>query len=136
MPTQVQDDQRAARILQRKAEGSLGVDDAIAELADCAGGEAIAGLIAERIAIPADLIARAIDAPSDDDLSVICRVAGLTMNSYSALLRMRRRGNRGEGHPTAALKLFAELSQAAAKQKLAQRVPGFGQRRPASRRGR
>ncbi len=138
MPKQTPaDDERAEAILRRKAAGSLGLDDALAELADADCGAILARLIAERIGIAADFIARALDAPSDEDLSVICRAAGLNMNSYSALLRMRRRRDRiSEGAPTDALKLFAELSPAAAKQMLARLVPGFSQRRPPIRRAR
>jgi uncharacterized protein DUF2336 len=129
------DDERAAAILGRRAEGLLALDEALAELADSDCVVTLATFIAERVGIRIDLVSRALDAPSDETISVMCRVAGFKMNSYSALLRMRRRHNRGaDSTPTDALTLFAELSPLAAKQMLARLVPGFGQRRPEIRR--
>lgn len=130
-----QDDERAAAILGRKAEGLLALDEALAELADSDCVVTLAKFIAERTGLALDFVSRALDAPSDEASSVICRIAGFKMNSYSALLRMRRRHNRGtDSAPTDALMLFAELSPVAAKQMLARLVPGFGHRRPQIRR--
>ena len=132
-----QDDERAAAILGRRAEGLLALDEALAELADSDCVVTLAKLIAERGGIALDFVSRALDAPSDETISVICRAAGFKVNAYSALLRMRRRHNHGTGGaPTDALMLFAELTPAAAKQMLARLVPGFGQRRPQIRRAR
>ncbi len=113
----------------------LALDEALAELADSDCVVTLAKFIAERTGLALDFVSRALDAPSDETSSVICRIAGFKMNSYSALLRMRRRHNRGtDSAPTDALMLFAELSPAAAKQMLARLVPGFGHRRPQIRR--
>ena len=129
-----QDDERAAAILDRRAEGLLALDEALAELADSDCVKTLATFIAERVGLQTDLVARSLDASSDETVSAMCRVAGFKMNSYSALLRMRRRHNRGTDAPREALMLFAELSPSAAKQMLARLVPGFGQRRPEFRR--
>jgi hypothetical protein len=132
-----QDDERAAAILGRRAEGSLALDEALAELADCDCVVTLAKVMAERSGLAFDFVSRALNAPSDETISVVCRAAGFKMNSYSALLRMRRRHNRGtDSAPTDALMLFAELTPLAAKQMLARLVPGFGQRRPPIRRAR
>jgi hypothetical protein len=131
-----QDDERAAAILGRRAEGLLALDEALAELADSDCAKTLATVIAERVGLQINLVSRALDAPSDETISAMCRVAGFKMNSYSALLRMRRRHNRGTDTPSDALMLFAELSPSAAKQMLARLVPGFGQRRPEIRRSR
>lgn len=132
-----QDDERAAAILGRKADGLLALDEALAELADSDCVMTLAKFIAERTGLAFDFVSHALNEPSDETISVICRVAGFKMNSYSALLRMRRRHNRRiDGTPADALTLFAELSPLAAKQVLARLVPGFGQRRPQVRRPR
>ena len=132
-----QDDERAVAILGRKAEGLLALDEALAELADSNCVVTLAKFIAERTGLAVEFVARALDEPSDETISVVCRVAGFKMNSYSALLRMRRRHNRRiDSTPADALTLFAELSPLAARHMLGRLVPGFGQRRPQVRRPR
>ena len=59
-----QDDERAAAILGRKAEGLLALDEALAELADADCVVTIADVIAERVRLRADLVPRALDADS------------------------------------------------------------------------
>jgi hypothetical protein len=108
--TRAHDEDRAATILRRRASGLMAFDEALAELADADCGAAIATLIAERTALRTELVSRALDAPSDEIISVICRAAGFRINSYSALLRMRRRKNRGDSAPASALTLFSDLS--------------------------
>jgi hypothetical protein len=102
-----QDDERVAAILYRRASGVLAHDEALAELADADCAPAIAVAIAERVRLRADMVMLALEADSDEVISVMCRAAGFKMNSYSALLRMRRRHNRGrEGAPVHSLTLF------------------------------
>jgi hypothetical protein len=131
-----QNDERAAAILARTASGLLPHDEALIELADadCAG--ALAGVIAERLALRPDAVLRALEAPSDESIAVMCCAAGLKMNSFSALLRMRRRCNRGtESAPAQALSLFSELSRGTAERRLAAmalaagRSTGLGKRK-------
>ena len=126
-PSNAQNDERAAAILSRKASGLLAHDEVLIELADAGCAAAIAGLIAERVQLRAELVLRALEAPSDDEISVMCRAAGLKLDSFSALLRMRRRHNRGtESAPVRALQLFSELSRAAAERRLAAMAPEAG----------
>lgn len=122
-------DERAAAILRRRASGLLAVDDALTELADADCAAAIAGMIAERVSLAADMVSRALDAESDEAISVICRAAGFRINSYSALLRMRRRRNRGtESAPAYALMFFSDLSPASAERLLPRMVAELGAR--------
>jgi hypothetical protein len=114
-----QDNERATAILGRKAKGLLALDEALAELADADCAATLAAMIAERVNVRAEAVARALDAESDEPISVMCRAAGFKMNSYSALLRMRRRHNRGaETAPTLALTFFSGLSRLSAERLL------------------
>ena len=117
--THVEDDERAATILRRRASGLLALDDALSELADADCAAAIAAMIAERVDLTVKVVSQALDAPTDEAISVICRAAGFRINSYSALLRMRRRQNRGtESAPAYALTFFSDLSPASAEKLL------------------
>ena len=118
-----QDDERAAAILRRRAGGLLALDDTLTELADADCAAAIAALVAERIKLRTELVSQALDAPTDETISVMCRAAGFRINSYSALLRMRRRRNRGtESAPAYALTFFSDLSPASAERLLQRMV--------------
>jgi len=114
-----QDDDHAATILRRRASGLLALDDALTELADADCVEAIATLIAARIDLRPEMVSQALDAPTDETISAMCRAAGFRINSYSALLRMRRRQNRGtESAPAYALTFFSDLAPASAERLL------------------
>ena len=113
-------EERAVAILGRRANGTLALDELLAELADADCTVALADVIAERGQLRADLVRRALDAEPDEPSSVICRAAGFSMNSYSAVLRMRRRHHLGAGIPPAyALTFFSGLSRVAAERALA-----------------
>ena len=118
-----QDDERAAAILGRRAEGVLALDEALAELADANCVVTIAAAIAERTRLQPDMVARALDAESDEPISVMCRAAGFSLNGFSALLRMRRRRHRGSRSATEALAFFSGLNRASAERILQQLVP-------------
>ena len=115
-----QDDDRAAAILRRRTSGMLALDDALTELADADCVAAIATLIAARIDLRAELVSQALDAPADETISAMCRAAGFRINSYSALLRMRRRRNRETDSAPAynALSSFSALSPTSAERLL------------------
>jgi hypothetical protein len=114
-----QDEDHAAAILRRRASGLLALDDALTELADADCVAAIATLIAARIDLRPEMVSQALDAPTDETISAMCRAAGFRINSYSALLRMRRRQNRGtDSTPAYALTLFSDLSPASAERLL------------------
>ena len=117
--THAQDDERAIAILRRRASGMLALDDALSERADADCVAAIAAMIAERVDLRIEVVLQALDAPTDETISVMCRAAGFRINSYSALLRMRRRQNRGtESAPAYALTFFSDLSPASAERLL------------------
>ena len=54
--THVQDDERAAIILRRRASGVLAIDEALAELANADCAPAIATVIAERVRLRSDMV--------------------------------------------------------------------------------
>ena len=119
----VEDNERAAAILERQAQGLLALDEALAELADANCVVTIAAVMAERIRVQADIVACFLDAESDEQISVICRAAGFSLNGFSALLRMRRRRNHGSRGATEALAYFSSLNRASAERVLQQMVP-------------
>ena len=119
----VQDDERAAAILGRRAKGLLALDEAMVELADANCVVTIAAVIAERVKLQPDIVARALDAESDESISVMCRAAGFSLNGFSALLRMRRRRDHGSRSATEALAFFSGLNRAAAERTLQRVVP-------------
>ena len=125
----VQDDGRAAAILDRKASGLIAHDETLAELADADCADALAAVIAERMRMRQELVMRALEAQSDEVISVMCCAAGFKVNSYSALLRMRRRRNLGVGStPTEALTFFSSLTRPSAEKLLPRLVAGLGMR--------
>ena len=124
-----QNDDRAAAILMRRASGLLTLDEALCELADADCAATIAAAISERVRLRTDLVQRALDAESDEPISVMCRAAGFRMNSYSALLRMRRRANRGaKSAPAHSLTFFSALSRTSAERQLPRLAVDLGRR--------
>ena len=118
-----QDNERAAAILERQAQGLLALDEALAELADANCVLTIAAVVAERIRVQPDVVARFLDAESDEQISVVCRAAGFSLNGFSAVLRMRRRRHHGSRGATEALAYFSSLNRASAERILKQMVP-------------
>ena len=118
-----QDNERAAAILERRAQGLLALDEALIELADANCVVTIAAVIAERLRLQPDIVARSLDAESDEPISVICRAAGFSLNGFSAVLRMRRRRSHGSRNATEALAYFSSLNRASAERILQQMVP-------------
>ena len=124
-----QDDERAAAILGRRAAGLLALDEALAELADANCVVTIAAVIAERVRLQPDTVARALDAESDESISVMCRAGGFSLNGFSALLRMRRRRKHGTRSAREALAFFSGLNRASADRILQQMAPRTSGRR-------
>jgi hypothetical protein len=118
-----QDNERAAAILERSAQGLLALDEALVELADANCVVTIAAVVAERIRTQPDVVGRFLDAESDEPISVMCRAAGFSLNGFSAVLRMRRRRNHGSRNATEALAYFSSLNRASAERILQQMVP-------------
>ena len=73
-------------------------------------------LLSRRIDLPPDRVVRAVEAPSEAALTVICRAAGLNVNSFSAILRMRRRHLPSDVSPAEVLGAFIETSLGTARQ--------------------
>jgi Uncharacterised protein conserved in bacteria (DUF2336) len=126
---QAQDNEQAAAILGRRAQGLLALDETLAELADANCIITIAAVIAERIRLQPDIVAQALDAESDEPISVMCRAAGFSLNGFSALLRMRRRRHHGSRSAADALAFFSGLQRASAERILQQMVPRRADRR-------
>ena len=118
-----QDNERAAAILARRAQGLLALDDALVELADANCVVTIAAVVAERIRLQPDVVARFLQADSDEPISAICRAAGFSLNGFSAVLRMRRRRSQGSRNATEALAYFSSLNRASAERILQQMAP-------------
>jgi hypothetical protein len=129
--THARNDERAAAILGRRASGLLAHDEALAELADADCTAALASAIAERVRVRTDIVVCALEADNDEAISVMCRAAGFKINSYSALLRMRRRANLGSERAAHALTYFSALSRAAAERQLPRLLVEFGRREKA-----
>jgi len=118
-----QDNERAAAILERRAQGLLALDEVLAELADANCVATIAAVVGERTRVQPDVVARSLDAESDEPISVMCRAAGFSLNGFSAVLRMRRRRNRGSRSASEALAHFSSLNRASAERILDQIAP-------------
>ena len=103
------EDTRASAILDRVREGLVLLDDAVVELTDADETLGLAGLIAQRLGLEPEDVFRAIAVPSEQLLTVLCRAAGLNINGFSAVLRMRCR-TRGAIHsPAQALTAFHDM---------------------------
>jgi hypothetical protein len=72
-------------------QGKIALDEAITELADAQRDDDIACLLGPRMSLPDAAVRRVLDAPAEEPAAMLCRAAGLSVNGYSAILRMRRR---------------------------------------------
>lgn len=79
----------------------LKLDEAVIELADVDATPDVAKLIADQVELRSDTVMRALCAPADEAVALLCRAASLKMNGYSAIVRMRRRRRRGPDGPPA-----------------------------------
>jgi uncharacterized protein (DUF2336 family) len=87
------------------------LDDAVVELSDVDATPDVAKLIADRVDLRSDTVTRALCAPADEPVALLCRVAGLRTNGYSAIVRMRRRRRRGsDGSPAKVLEQYQNIS--------------------------
>ena len=87
------------------------LDEAVIELADVDATPDVAKLIADRVDLRADTVTRALCAPADEPVALLCRAAGLRTNGYSAIVRLRRRRRRGcDGSPVKVLEQYQNIS--------------------------
>jgi hypothetical protein len=106
-------------LLDGVTDGLVLLDDAAIKLADADAVDAVTELLSARIDLAADRVMRAIEAPSEAALTVICRAAGLNGNGSSAILRMRRRHLPSDVSPAEVLAAFRETSRITARQVVA-----------------
>ena len=86
-----------AGVLEQVTDGYLLLDDTVIAFADADHIAGIVLLIARRTGLSAATVARALEAKSPGPATLLCRAAGLGVNGFSAVLRMRRRRLREEG---------------------------------------
>jgi hypothetical protein len=99
-----------AVVLDQVTHGYVLLDDAIIGLADAGRISCLAVLVARRIGLSAATVERALAARSAEPATLLCRAAGLGANSFSAVLRMRRRGRpESEPSPSQALSGFLRM---------------------------
>jgi hypothetical protein len=92
------------------ARGLMNLDEAVTELADADAAPEVAKLLADRIDLRLDTIIRALCAPAEEPAALLCRAAGIKVNGYSAIVRMRRRRRRGaEGSPAEVLERYQKM---------------------------
>jgi hypothetical protein len=95
------------------ADGAVTLDEAVIRLADADRTADIAALIGGRLAVDADLVARALTTRWLEAAAMLCRTAGLGTNGYSAVLRMRRRAGRTlDASPSALLAAYLQRRRA------------------------
>ena len=86
-----------AGVLEQVTDGYLLLDDTVIAFADADHIAGIVLLIARRTGLAAATVARALEEKSSGPATLLCRAAGLGVNGFSAVLRMRRRRLREEG---------------------------------------
>ncbi|GIK80583.1 MAG: DUF2336 domain-containing protein [Xanthobacteraceae bacterium] len=103
-------------LLDQVARGTASLDEIVTELADSDAAVAVTELIARRTRLTPEPVVRAMFAPSEEPVTVMCRAAGFNLGAFSAVLRMRRRRRRGVARdPAQALAAFRELPVATAE---------------------
>lgn len=89
--------------------GLIGIDEAMIELADQNRERDIATLLAARSLLDTGAVIAALGAGVDAPTVLVCRSAGVRLNGYSAILRMRHRHGRGEGQsPSTLLRAYQQ----------------------------
>ena len=86
-----------AGVLEQVTDGYLLLDDTVIAFADADHIAGIVLLIARRTGLSSATVARALETKSSGPATLLCRAAGLGVNGFSAVLRMRRRRLREEG---------------------------------------
>jgi hypothetical protein len=97
-------------ILDHLGRGLITIEDAVLELAEADAAPEVAKLIAARVELRADTVVRAICAAADEPAALVCRAAGLKVNGYSGVVRMRRRRRRGpDSSPEQVLERYQQI---------------------------
>ncbi len=103
-----------AVILDQITQGAVLLDDAIIGLADIDSVSNVATLIAIKADVDGDIVIHALDTQTEEPLTLLCRAAGLHINGFSAVLRMRRRRRGSDTSPPEALAAFLRMPVEAA----------------------
>ncbi|HEX2217081.1 MAG TPA: hypothetical protein VHG27_10390 [Xanthobacteraceae bacterium] len=106
-----------ADIEDEVALGAARIDDAAIELADADRVGELAALLASRLSIPQVDTVRILGGRPEQPVALLCRGAGLSLNGYSAVLRMRcrQRASRLAG-PEALLHDYLKLARLPARE--------------------
>jgi hypothetical protein len=95
------------------AEGTLRLGEAVIELADADRAADLAALACSRTEGDPDAFLRHLFAPDETAVTAMCRVAGLDLESFSAVMRLRhRRRPIGAGDIARVLRAFQALPPA------------------------
>ncbi len=88
--------------------GIIRLDEAVAELADANRVDDLAELVERRISLPRGDAVACFCARTELPVALMCRALGMTLNGYSAILRMRRRAHLStEAVPAALLSAYS-----------------------------
>ncbi|MGD9847256.1 MAG: hypothetical protein AB7O60_16680 [Variibacter sp.] len=94
--------------------GLVAIDDVVIELADQDRESDIVTLLAARARLDREAAANALGADTDAPVGLVCRAAGVRLNGYSAILRMRHRRGQGErASPSALLRAYQQALEQA-----------------------
>jgi hypothetical protein len=100
-------------IREQLARNAIPLDDAVTELADAGREEELAALLRERVAGLGFDAGDVLQTAAEHPVAILCRAAGLSLNGYSAILRMRHRKRRpGRADPSTLLNAYVQLSKA------------------------
>ena len=99
------------------ALGVIILDEAVIALADAERADDLAALLAGRLGIAPEGVRRIFGSAAEQPAALLCRSAGLSLNGYSAVLRLRRRGRRGPApNPTNLLTASHSLARLSGKE--------------------
>lgn len=92
--------------------GMMPLDDAVTVLADDARRAEVAQLLGLRLGLECAPVVEALASPNEEALALLCRAAGLSLNGYSAVLRMRWRVREDRAaSPAALLEAYGGLAR-------------------------
>jgi hypothetical protein len=102
-------------LMDQIARGLINLDEAVTALADADAAPDVAKLLAERVDLRANTIVRALCALAEEPAALLCRAAGMKVNGYSAIMRMRRRRLRSQRSPAELLERYQQIPLEAAQ---------------------
>jgi hypothetical protein len=118
-----------SKVLADLANGVALLAETVAELADANREDDLAALIAGRSGFGKAIVLDALTGAHTDAAAAICRIAGLSLNSYSAILRMRVRKRRQVVDPYPLLAAYRQTATASLEE-LIRAISRSGKRAP------